>query len=163
MRRLVPRLNLAESGYTVVELVATFGIFAVLASIALPSLSETKGQLAASQDARLFSGKITGWRSEAVRLRRPIVVSFEAKSGSSPAKVNADIDGNSVIEDSLSLSTNSNWVVEPASPSPMPSNFTIDAMGLTRSLAADGTTFTIQNGESDITLTIFKSGLTSFK
>ncbi len=146
MTSLLDRVN-KEVGFTITELLVACAIMFVMASIALPELSSFRGQMQASEDIRRLSGVLSELRSEAIRLKANVRVSFTDTGYSWDIFDDSSDDGN------ITLSQNSVW-----GGADVPDDIVFNGLGLIRSMASDETTIKLQNRESEMQLTVNTNG-----
>ncbi|MCC6954557.1 MAG: prepilin-type N-terminal cleavage/methylation domain-containing protein [Deltaproteobacteria bacterium] len=145
----------SDRGFTLIELLVAMGIVGIALVTAVPSLSSMHAQMRSSHDARLIAASVSQWRSEAIRLRRSVDVTFVAPVGATPGSVSADFDGDGDPEETIQLSRASDW-------SPlMPADFAITGLGIIPSLPAEGVEVEIANRDQSTQLTIFPTGIIS--
>ncbi len=112
-----------QSGFTVLELTVVVALIGILASIAVPSLSQTKGQMSANQEVRRLATDLAELRGEAIRLRTAVRLSFTSLG------YNWDIGDDGSIDGNRSFDGESTWYGS------YPSTITLNGLGLARGIS----------------------------
>jgi prepilin-type N-terminal cleavage/methylation domain-containing protein len=94
-----------DRGYTLVELVAVMGAFAVMATVAIPSYRGWTNDAHIRGAARIFQGEFRKARSMAIRRSRYTAIRFERRERGADFSLYVDGNGNGVrsadIEDGI--------------------------------------------------------------
>lgn len=135
-----------QRGFSLVELLVAVFIFMLVSSLALPQLSAFRGQMQASQDIRNLAQTLGEIRSEAIRLKANIRVSFRNEG------YEWDIFDDSAQDGSLDLSDASTW------DGSTPSDLVFNGLGLLRGVGANGVTITIDNRGQQMSLQVNRNG-----
>lgn len=136
----------SASAFTVLELMVVMALMSIVLLMAVPSFSSMNGQLKASQDIRTLILKIDELRSEAIRRRTNIRISFSTSGYS------WDIDNDGTTDGSTSLGRNSQWF------GGTPASFVFNGLGLVRGLNSSVETITIRNAGRNSDLKINNNG-----
>jgi prepilin-type N-terminal cleavage/methylation domain-containing protein len=142
---LMSKLLRDSRAFTVAELLVTLSIMALLMSVALPKFSKMRGQMRASEDVRDLADAIATLRSEAIRLRTTVKVTFTATG------YTWDIGNDGSTEGSRLLGTSSTWN------GGTPAAIILNGLGLARGIA-NQQSISIKNRGYITTLTINRNG-----
>lgn len=139
----------ATQGFTILELIVVLTILAIVTSIATVNSAQVLGQLRASQDIHELSMRLGALRSDAMRLRATIAVSF------TPRGYSWDIYGDGTIDGSVSLSRNSTWLDSPPAP------LSFNGLGLARGIESNRT-YSVENRGQRVSFTINSNSYIQF-
>jgi prepilin-type N-terminal cleavage/methylation domain-containing protein len=138
----------SQKGFSLLDLLVAISISSVVASIAIPSISDVVGQMQASQDLRKLSFMLSELRSEAIRTKMSVRVSFNATG------YNWDLEDDGVIDGKTGLSSSSSWK------SAIPSDIVFNGLGTARGIGSQ-MTIAIKNRNKELDCTINSNGYIS--
>lgn len=136
-----------NSGFTLTELIVVVSIMFVTASIALPELGSFQGQMQASEDIRKLSVILGELRTEAIRLKANVRVSFTNDGYSWDIYDDASEDGR------IRLGRNSSWGGADA-----PDDILFNGLGLVRNIGGPSTDIILRNRDSELKLQVNTNG-----
>lgn len=145
---------------TLIELMVSLGVVAILAAIAIPNIAQFNGQLKATSDSRLFATHFAAWRSEAVRRREPILVTFTDASGYDPVRFEADLDGDNVSDEVIELSRTTALFTNGSAG--IPADILINGLGIAPDINSAGLELSFRNGGEASELTVYRTGIVTF-
>ncbi|GEM_PF-3068041 len=138
-----------DRGVSIIEMLVTLSISAVLASFSVPSLATFYGQMQASDDLRKLTYTLSELRSEAVRMKINIRIAFNEQGYEWDIGDDGSIDGNKTL-----LPTSS-WQNDTP-----PTDILFNGLGVVRGIGSE-TTVTISNRESERSCKINSNGYIS--
>jgi hypothetical protein len=119
------------------------------------NMSGMSAQMKASGDARELMQIIALNRSESIRLRSSVRIEFS--QGVNNPILTVDIDDDGVIDQEKEFSTNSKWTLF-GTETP-PSDILFTGMGLASGPGTEGMQFGVKNGDYNINLRIYQTGM----
>jgi type II secretory pathway pseudopilin PulG len=143
---MVKQLTLHRNrAFTVVELLVAMSVLIIVASIAVPSLSEVGAQMRSSDQIRTLASDILYLRGEAIRMRTEVRVTFTTTGYS------WDIGDDDSVDGSRTLYENSTWT------GGAPDEILINGLGLCRGVSVERTIAVDTLGQTS-TLSLNKNG-----
>lgn len=149
-----------ESGYSLIEVLVTLGLTATMLAAAVPSISDMQSQISVSQDSRHFAQKVASWRTEAVRLRRTVSLSFTQPIDDQPGSYSVDYDSDGMLDETVKLSKHVHWLVYDYEMAPW--NIQINGFGLPRFIGPTGMPITLERNNQRVDFVLNSTGLITF-
>lgn len=134
-----------QRGLTVIELLSVLAIFFVLSVIAYPNLQAVRNQLRLSEDARSVGLVLGELRAEAIRLRRPVRITFLT------AGLQWDIGDDGIPDGAYVFHEGTAWNGVPAA-------IVINGFGLVRGLPGGSESLSVQHGPDSHAVMINSNG-----
>lgn len=138
----------SQKGFSLLDLLVAISISSVVASIALPSISEVVGQMQASQDLRKLSFMLSELRSEAIRTKMNVRISFNSSG------YTWDIGDDGMADGKIGLLASSTWK------NGTPSDIVFNGLGTARGIGSQ-MTIAIKNRNKELDCTINSNGYIS--
>jgi prepilin-type N-terminal cleavage/methylation domain-containing protein len=138
----------SERGFTLIELVATLGVLALMLAVVAPNFGQVMGQLKASEDIRNLALNLSAIRSEAVRLKAETRVTFTSSGYS------WDFFANGVSDGAAAFNAHTGWQGS------VPASITFNGHGLLRGVASDLVLQVVNRGSTS-TLSVNRNGFVS--
>lgn len=134
----------SQWGFTLMELMVVVAIICILCGVAYPNFVTARTQLRTSEDARTVAMVLGELRAEAIRLRRPIRITFTNNT------MSWDFYNDGVIDDGYTFSAGTTWTATPA-------DITFNGFGLARGIVGTRT-LTVSHGISSYSVRINSNG-----
>lgn len=141
-------MKTSYNGFTVLELLVVMAILGCMVGIALPNFSSLRNQMSLSDDAHTIALKLGELRTEAIRRKTDVRISFLSSGMSWDYFDDGSIDG------TLSFSTGISWA------SGIPANIVFNGLGLARSIATTQS-LSLKSGGRSLTVQVNKNGFIS--
>ena len=147
MDRKLKSLN--NRGFSLLELLVSISMSAVLTSISYPSIVAVYGQMQASDDLRSLSYTISELRGEAIRLKTNIRIVFSSNGYS------WDIGDNGSSEGSREFLPHTSWLDDE-----IPEDIVFNGLGVARGIGSE-VTLSVENRRSELSFTVNSNGYIS--
>lgn len=138
----------SQKGFSLLDMLVTISISSIMASFAFPSIGDVLGQMQASQDLRKLTFLMSELRSEAIRTKTNVRISFNSDGYS------WDIGDDGSTEGNQNLLNASTWRDN------TPSDIIFNGLGTARGIG-NQMTIAIKNRHRELECTINSNGYIS--